>query len=64
MTFLLIASWQIQFLEADLKTALPKTLTFTDSDKIKELASKGRRGETQMARVPGAILSGNGTDPA
>ena len=29
--------WQVQFLEADLKTPLPRKLTFADADKIREL---------------------------
>jgi hypothetical protein len=33
--------WQVQFLEADLRTPLPRTLTFTDPDKIRELARRG-----------------------
>jgi hypothetical protein len=34
-------SWQAQFLEADLKTPLPRKLTFTDPEKIRELARSG-----------------------
>jgi hypothetical protein len=30
--------WQVQFLEPDLKTPLPKTFTFSDPEKIRELA--------------------------
>jgi hypothetical protein len=33
--------WQVQFLEADLRTPLPRKLTFTDPDKIRELARRG-----------------------
>jgi hypothetical protein len=32
--------WQVQSLEADLRTPLPQTLTFTDPDKIRELARR------------------------
>ena len=31
----------MQFLEADLKTPLPRKLTFTDPEKIRELARSG-----------------------
>lgn len=33
--------WHCQFLEADLKTSLPRTLTFASPDKIRELARRG-----------------------
>jgi hypothetical protein len=33
--------WFCQFLEADLKTSLPKKLTFAHADKIRELARRG-----------------------
>ena len=34
--------WYCQFLEADLKTALPKTFTFATPEKVVELAERGR----------------------
>ena len=37
MYFMLRSGWHCQFLEPDLKTALPKKLTFTDARKIVEL---------------------------
>jgi hypothetical protein len=33
--------WYCQFLEEDLKTPLPKTLTFASADKLRELARRG-----------------------
>jgi len=33
--------WQCQFIEEDLKTALPKRVTFATADKIRELARRG-----------------------
>ena len=41
MTFFQRSGWQVQFLEADLRTPLPRKFTFTDPDKIRELARKG-----------------------
>jgi hypothetical protein len=41
MYFMLRSGWHCQFLEPDLKTALPKKLTFTDARKIVELAERG-----------------------
>jgi hypothetical protein len=41
MTFFQRQGWQVQFLEADLRTPLPGKLTFTDAKKIRELAKKG-----------------------
>ena len=41
MYFQLNRGWQCQFLEADLKTPLPRQLTFTDPAKIVEMAQRG-----------------------
>ena len=41
MSFFRRRSWQVQFLEADLKTSLPRKLTFADPDEIRELARRG-----------------------
>ena len=41
MSFLLRDGWHCQFLEADLKTSLPKKLSFKDEAKIIELAQRG-----------------------
>ena len=38
MYFFLRSGWQAQFLQPDLKTPLPKKLTFQDPEKIRELA--------------------------
>jgi hypothetical protein len=40
-TFFLRQGRQVQFVEADLKTPLPRTLTFTDPENIRELARRG-----------------------
>jgi 2-hydroxychromene-2-carboxylate isomerase len=41
MYFFKRGGWQVQFLEADLKTSLPRKLTFTDPEKIREMARRG-----------------------
>jgi hypothetical protein len=41
MTFFFRKGWQVQFCEADLKTPLPRTFTFVDPEKIRELARRG-----------------------
>jgi hypothetical protein len=41
MTFFSRQGWRVQFCEAYLKTPLPRKLTFTDSEKIRELARRG-----------------------
>jgi hypothetical protein len=41
MHFILRKGWFCQFLEEDLKTALPKTIRFTDDKKIREMAKRG-----------------------
>ena len=50
MTFFYWAGWYVQFLEADAKTPLPRTFTFTDPEKIRELA---RRGEAWGDSIAG-----------
>lgn len=39
--FQFVQGWHCQFLEADLKTSLPRTLTLASSDKLVELISRG-----------------------
>jgi hypothetical protein len=41
MSFFQRQGWYCQFLEADLKTSLPKKLNFKDERKILELARRG-----------------------
>jgi hypothetical protein len=50
MSFFFKSGWQVQFLEADLKTALPRKLTFSDPEKIRELAKRGEAWATSEAR--------------
>jgi hypothetical protein len=38
MTFFLREGWNVQFLEEDCRTPLPRRFTFTDPEKIRELA--------------------------
>jgi hypothetical protein len=40
MYFMLSHSWHCQFLEADLKTPLPRKLTFATADKVRELVER------------------------
>jgi hypothetical protein len=42
MYYMLRDGWYCQFLEADLKTALPRTFTFATPEKIVEMAERGR----------------------
>lgn len=50
MTFFLRKGWQVQFCEADLRTPLPRQLTFVDPDKIRQLARRGEALGTSEAR--------------
>ena len=52
----------VQFLEGDLKTPLPRKLTFTDPEKFRELARKGEAWGTSEARqmLGHAIETGRG----
>jgi hypothetical protein len=53
---------QVQFLEPDLKTPLPRKLTFSDPEKIRELARRGEAWGTSEARqiLEHAIDTGRG----
>jgi hypothetical protein len=50
MGFFYRAGWQVQFVEADLKTPLPRRFTFKDPEKIRELAKRGEAMGTSEAR--------------
>jgi hypothetical protein len=50
MHFMIRDGWHCQFLEEDLKTPLPKRLTFGDVSKVRELAEKGRAFANLEAR--------------
>ena len=41
MQFMLREGWYCRFLEEDLRTPLPKKLTFAEVSKVRELAEKG-----------------------
>ena len=62
MSFMSRDGWQVQFLEADLKTALPRKFTFADPEKIRELARRGEAWGTSEARqmLEHAIEMGRG----
>ena len=62
MSFFLRSGWQVQFLEADLKTPLPRKLTFADADKIRELARRGEAwGDSESRQLlEHAIETGRG----
>ena len=62
MTFFYRKGWQVQFVEADLKTPLPRTFTFADPEKIRELARRGEAMGTSEARqmLEYALESGRG----
>jgi hypothetical protein len=53
---------QVQFLEADLRTPLPRKLTFTDPEKIRELARRGEAwGDAESRQMlEHAIENGRG----
>jgi hypothetical protein len=62
MYFFFRGGWQVQFLEADLRTPLPRKLTFTDPDKIRELARRGEAwGDAESRQMlDHAIETGRG----
>lgn len=62
MTFFLRGGWYCQFLEDDLKTSLPRTLTFQSSDKIMAMAKAGGAAKQleDIAAIDHAIAVGRG----
>ena len=62
MYFFKRGGWEIQFLEPDLKTPLPRKLTFADPEKIRELARRGEAWGTSEAKqmLEHAIETGRG----
>ena len=62
MSFFSRQGWQVQFLEADLKTPLPRRFTFTDPEKIRELARRGEAwGDSESRQMlEHAIEQGRG----
>jgi hypothetical protein len=62
MSFFFRSGWQVQFLEADLRTPLPRKLTFTDPDKIREVARRGEAWNDSESRqmLDHAIETGRG----
>lgn len=63
MQFMLRGGWHCQFLQADLKTPLPRRLTFATADKLRELVSRaaGRLDiETRQALEYGIELGRGG----
>jgi hypothetical protein len=62
MTFFLRRVWHCQFLEADLKTPLPRALNFRSAEKILQLAERSRTSLNLEARqsIDHAIAIGRG----
>ena len=54
MFFQLRGTWDVQFLEPDLKTPLPRRLSFKDPAKIRELARRGSPWHPRSEAGPGA----------
>jgi hypothetical protein len=60
MHFMRREGWYCQFLEADLKTPLPKKLTIVDSRKLLEMAERGGVNPENRAVMRRAIEKGVG----
>ena len=62
MTFFYRGGWQVSFLEADAKTPLPRSFTFKDPEKIRELARRGEASGDSESRqmMEHAIENGRG----
>jgi hypothetical protein len=52
MYFFKREGWEVQFLESDLKTLLPRKFTFADGEKIRELAKRGEaQGDSESRQM-------------
>lgn len=62
MRFTFRQGWRVTFLEADLKRTLPRSLTFADPDKIRQLARRGEAIGTSEGKLmlDDAIAHGGG----
>ncbi len=62
MYFLKPGGWEVQFLEAELKTPPARKLTFVDAERIRELAKRGGAGDDSESRqiLENAIEKGRG----
>jgi hypothetical protein len=60
MTFFLRQGWCVQFLEADLRTPLPRTFTFANPKKICELAQHGKATPEVVEEPERGIANGRG----
>jgi hypothetical protein len=62
MSFMQRKGWQVQFLQPDLKTPLPRRFTFAHADKIRELARRGEALGTLEVKqaLEAAIENGSG----
>jgi hypothetical protein len=62
MYFFKRGRWEVQFLEVDLKTSLPRRLTFTDPEKLRGLARRGGAWRDSESRqmLEHAIETGRG----
>jgi hypothetical protein len=62
MYFFFRRGWQVQFIEADLKTPVPGKVTFADADKIRELPRSGEAlgGSEVKQMLEHAIGTGRG----
>jgi hypothetical protein len=50
VSFFFRSGWYVQFLEADLRTPLPRKLMFSDPEKIRQIARRGEAWGTSEAR--------------
>jgi hypothetical protein len=62
MCFFMRSGWQVQFLEPDPKTPLPRKFTFAHPEKIRELARRGEAwGDSESRQIlEHAIETGRG----
>jgi hypothetical protein len=65
MVFFYRSGWYVQFLLADAKTPVPRTLNFKDPEKIREIARRGEALETedQQEEFERKIENGRGGVP-
>jgi hypothetical protein len=60
MTFFVRQGGNVQFLEVDCRTSLPRKYTFTDPEKIRDIARQGQATSEALEALEHEIENGRG----
>jgi hypothetical protein len=60
MTSFVRSGWNVAFLEADCRTSLPRKYTFSNPEKIREIAQRGQATPELLEDLENDITNGRG----